>query len=240
MFIFRLRLKASFSVKVVGSDIMCGIPITYLADDFIDKMIFVLFLVCVFFCHKKNYIYAVLFIFSDMQLKAKHVIFLIYVELSVLLRLPYIPTQGFVFSTNVTVPLTFCSLFLLMLAYTQGQMKLSAAPTYKMWEVINIFRKYVLIVFCVNAEFCNSVLGFFLLVAVLLDKLQGKQTVLSNHLVLVISYMFASIVIFRVFLQGRALVLLWGLVQWIFLRDSSEVSYMTQQIYMPWVLIMMN
>jgi len=54
MFIFRLRLKASFRVKVVGSDIMCGIPITYLADDFIDKMSFVLFLVCVFFCHKKT------------------------------------------------------------------------------------------------------------------------------------------------------------------------------------------
>jgi len=181
-----------------------------------------------------------LFIFPDMQLKAKHVIFLIYAELSVLLRLPYISTQGLVFSTNVIVPLTFCSLFLLMLAYTQGQMKLSAAPTYKMWEVVNISRKYVLIVFCVNADFCNSVLGFVLLVAIFFDKLQGKPIVLSKHLVFLISNLFASIVIFRVLLQGRALVLWWGVVQWMFLQDSLAVSYMTQQMYLPWVLIMMN
>ena len=200
----------------------------------------VLFLVCVFLSQKKEYIYTILFIFSDMQLKAKHIIFLIYAELSVLLRLPYIPTQGFVFSTNVIVPLTFCSLFLLMLAYTQGQMKLRATPTYKMWEVVNVFRKYALIVFCVNAEFCNSVLGFILLMAVFLDKLQGKKVVLSNHFVFVISHMFSSMVIFRVLLQGKALVLLWGVIQWMFLQDSSEVSYMTQQIYLPWVLIMVN
>jgi len=175
-----------------------------------------------------------------MRLGAKHVVFLIFAELSVLLRLPYIPTQGFIFSTNVIVPLTFGSLFLLMLAYTQGQMKLSATQTYKMWEVVKILRKYVLIVFCVNAEFCNSVLGFMLLVTVLLDRVQGKQVVLSKHFVFIVSRMFASIIIFRVLLQGNALVLFWGLIQWMFLQDSSEVSYMTQQIYLPFVLTMMN
>ena len=175
-----------------------------------------------------------------MQLEAKHVVFMIFVELSVLLRLPYIPTQGFIFSTNVIVPLTYGSLFLLMLAYTQGQMKLSATATYKMWEVVIILRKYVLIVFCWNAEFCNYLLGYLLLVAVLLDIVKGKQVVLSKHFVCIVSQMFATIVVCRVFLQGNALVLFWGLIQWMFLQNSSEVSYMTRQIYLSFVLIMMN
>ena len=75
-----------------------------------------------------------------MQLRAKHIIFVILVELSILLRLPYISAQGFIFSTNATVPLTFFSLFLLMLVYTQGQMKMDATMTYRLWEVVNLVR----------------------------------------------------------------------------------------------------
>jgi hypothetical protein len=175
-----------------------------------------------------------------MQLKAKHIIFVILLELSILLRLPYISSQGFIFSTNATVPITYFSLFLLMLAYTQGQMKMETTATYRIWEVVNVLRKYVLIVFCVNAEFCNSVLSFIVLFAIVGDKLQGKKVALAEHLSRGTSFVFACLVVFRIMLQGKAVVLLWGLLQWMFLRELAEVSYVTEQIYLPWVLVMMN
>jgi hypothetical protein len=175
-----------------------------------------------------------------MKLRAKHIIFTILVELSILFCLPYISTQSFIFSTNATVPLTYASLLLLMLAHTQGQMKADATMTYRAWEVINILRKYILIVFCTNAEFCNSVITFMVLFTTLCDKLLGKQVVLVDCFFRSTSSVFACLVVLRVMLQGRAAVLLWGLLQWIFLQELSEVSYMTQQIYLPWVLITMN
>ena len=175
-----------------------------------------------------------------MKLETRHTILLTLVELSIFLRLPYKPSEGYVLSTNIIVPLTMLSLFLLMLTYTRAQMDLKVEYIYTIWEHVNIVRKYVFVVFCVNMDFCNRGLGLFIFVSMAYNFIQQKPSTLLRHVMFGISAMFQVLVVCRVLFQGNGIMLCWGFFEYMFLRELSEVSYMTQQIYLPWVLVMVN
>jgi len=175
-----------------------------------------------------------------MNLQTKHTIVLTLVELSIFLRLPYKPSEGFFFSTNIIVPLTALSLLLLMLAYTRAQMKLKVEILYEMWENVNIVRKYFLVVFCIGTDLCNMGLGIFFFLSFTSSKIMGQTCIFTDHVKYGILSMFIIITLVRVLLQGRICMLVWSILEYVFFREMLEISYITKQIYLPWVLIAIN
>ena len=175
-----------------------------------------------------------------MNLQTKHTIVLTLIELSIFLRLPYKPSEGFIFSTNIIIPLTAFSLFLLMLTFTRAQMKLKVDILYEIWENINIIRKYFFVVFCIGIELCNIGLGLFFFLSFAFSKIIGQTCIFTDHVKYGIVHMFTIITLVRVLFQGRIWMLAWSICEYVFFREMLEISYITKQIYLPWVLIAVN
>jgi len=175
-----------------------------------------------------------------MKLQTKHTILLTLVELSIFLRLPYKPSEGFIFSTNIIIPLTAFSLFLLMLTYTRAQMKLKVDILYEIWENINVIRKYFLVVFCIGIESCNVGLGIFFFLSFTSSKIRGQTSICTDHVKYGIVNIFCIITFVRVLLKGKIWMLAWSICEYVFFQEIFAISYITRQIYLPWVLVVVN
>jgi len=181
---------------------------------------------------------------TTVYLDAKHITVLLLTEVTILLRLPYVSAEGFIFSTNSAITATFVSIFLLMVWYSQQQMKVSTTTTIIVWEHVCVMRRFVLTVFCMNLEFAIRsavVLGLFHFMV--RKTTHPADTTLSTCICSIrfaIPVIFSCFVGIRVLLKHQIQYALVPLVNWGLLEESGQVSYIIQKLYAPWVLVAVN
>jgi len=181
---------------------------------------------------------------TSADLNLKHVICLTYLEIFVLLNIPHKPSEGFIFSTNSAILATFACLFLSIVWGVQVQVGWNSHSIAALWENINIFRKTALTVFCIRADAASQLILLFSVIRLLVcTPVRGSR--LGKYFVArcfsdAVCDVFAFLIMTRVLLKGKGLFIVASVVNSIYLRDLKCIAYLSHQMYVVCVMILVN